>query len=77
MQVSVQDITSVPLSLWLRKEYIIKKVRRENKTKLEKTIVKKKKKGNSCALSDTPWLYRKIKTENLLMLNKYDKDLKK
>lgn len=77
MQVSVQDITSVPLTLWLRKGYIIKKVRRENKTKLEKTIVKKKKKRKQLRAIRHPWLYRKIKTENLLMLNKYDKDLKK
>ena len=75
MQVSVQDITSVPLTLWLRKGYIIKKVIRENKTKLEKTIVKKKRKQLRAIRH--PWLYRKIKTENLLMLNKYDKDLKK
>ena len=74
MQVSVQDITSVPLTLWLRKGYIIKKVRRENKKKLEKTIVKKRKQLRAIR---HPWLYRKIKTENLLMLNKYDKDLKK
>ena len=77
MQVSVQDITSVPLTLWLRKGYIIKKVRRENKTKLEKTIVKKKKKRKQLRAIRHPWLYRKIKTENLLMLNKYDEDLKK
>ena len=76
MQVSVQDITSVPLTVWLRKGYIIKKVRRENKTKLEKTIVKKKKRKQLRAIRH-PWLYRKIKTENLLMLNKYDEDLKK
>ena len=75
MQVSVQDITSVPLTLWLRKGYIIKKVRRENKKKLEKTIVKKKK--ETVARYQTPLIIQKIKTENLLMLNKYDKDLKK
>ena len=58
MQVSVQDITSVPLTLWLRKGYIIKKVRRENKTKLEKTIVKKKKK-ETVARYQTPLIIQK------------------
>ena len=59
MQVSVQDITSVPLTLWLRKGYIIKKVRRENKTKLEKTIVKKKKKKETVARYQTPLIIQK------------------
>ena len=58
MQVSVQDITSVPLTLWLRKGDIIKKVRRENKTKLEKTIVKKKKK-ETVARYQTPLIIQK------------------
>ena len=58
MQVSVQDITSVPLTVWLRKGYIIKKVRRENKTKLEKTIVKKKKK-ETVARYQTPLIIQK------------------
>ena len=58
MQVSVQDITSVPLTLWLRKGYIIKKVRRENKTKLEKTIVKKKEK-ETVARYQTPLIIQK------------------